>query len=73
MKIEDVMIKIKSVPNFFYEKINESNPLITPLIKIDLHPFSVLFINVFLIGSTSFSNLKPLFSIYEPAQPFRAL
>lgn len=60
MKIERVMIKIWSVPTFFYEKINENNPLTTPLIKIDLHPSAILFIYVLSIHPRSLTNLKCL-------------
>lgn len=54
------MIKIRSVPNFLYEKIDENNPLTTPLIKIDLHPSAILFIHVLLIRPRSLTNLKCL-------------
>lgn len=60
MKIERLMIKIRSVPTFFYEKICENNPLTTPLIKIDLHPSVILFIYVLSIHPRSLTNLKCL-------------
>lgn len=59
-KIEWVIMKIRSVPNFLCEKIDENNPLTTPLIKIDLHPCAILFIYVLLICQRSLTNLKCL-------------
>lgn len=53
-------MKIRSVPNFLCEKIDENNPLTTPLIKIDLHPCAILFIYVLLICQRSLTNLKCL-------------
>lgn len=58
MKIERLMIKIRSVPTFFYEKISKNNPLTTPLIKIDLHPSVILFIYVLSVHPKSLINLK---------------
>lgn len=54
------MMKIRSIPHFFNEKIDESNPLTTPIIKIYVHPSAILFVHVLLIRSKSLTHLKCL-------------
>lgn len=54
------MMKIRSIPHFFYEKIDENNPLTTPIIKIYFHPSAILFVHVLLIHSRSLTHLKCL-------------